>query len=419
MKLFKVLGLTLCVVCLIVATNILWATNDYAYSATCLESKVDDSKTFGKVLAVNKNYLAVGDPDANRVVIYQRQIDNNWLRTREIKAPQNSNAERIGYGFGADLALNEETLAIKAFALGWELENSGNQDLAEVYTVSLSEKNINSTPKKIRYPNPDKTSVDSISFLGKNIAFTARTIFNSQQKVNRVYVADSVSGLIIKSIEPLELQYTSKGTERFTSFYSELVAYQESLILGNLSGKWHNSLFRVYPNSDPEKVVFNPNQVNEQKLSLGLSQPGLTTFAISDELLAVGRNLAGAFDTLVFLGFPEISKFKSFPLTGILDAHKSYLLISHRTAPGDMPSYKEGQPDHTLIKVEDREIKVESVIVWERAKFDPSNYKSPFIEAIGSINDRGVFLTSNGKIVYLPFENLPQRYVINQSICKK
>ena len=46
-----------------------------------LETKPDDSDLFGSSLAASDKYLAVGDPGANRVVIYLRQADNSWLRS--------------------------------------------------------------------------------------------------------------------------------------------------------------------------------------------------------------------------------------------------------------------------------------------------------------------------------------------------
>ncbi len=68
MKIFKILGLIICVTCLVVVVSTLRTSKKYrAYSAsvTCLESKPNDSKTFGRALAVNNNYLVVGDPKVN------------------------------------------------------------------------------------------------------------------------------------------------------------------------------------------------------------------------------------------------------------------------------------------------------------------------------------------------------------------
>lgn len=76
----------------------------YSFSAQCIKSLPSDSKAFGNALAVNEHYLAVGDPQANRVVIYTRNEHGKWLRTREILPPKDSIADKVGFGFGFDVA---------------------------------------------------------------------------------------------------------------------------------------------------------------------------------------------------------------------------------------------------------------------------------------------------------------------------
>ena len=65
---------------------------------------------------MSDNYLAVGDPDANRVVIYSRTEFAQWIRTNEIIPPIDSTTYRIGSGFGYDLALDQDTLVIGAYS---------------------------------------------------------------------------------------------------------------------------------------------------------------------------------------------------------------------------------------------------------------------------------------------------------------
>ena len=300
MKFLRILVLSVCIICLIVITNDFWNSKYPAYSATCLESQPDDSEFFGHANVANDDYLAIRDPGANKVVIYSRDRNNSWNRLQEIYPPSNTVAKKLGYGFGYELATNNNTLAIKAFAFGWNDESDGSQDLAEVYAVSLAQKDRGFMPIKIKYPNPDKTSVSAISSFNKNIAFTTRTILDERQKINRVYIADPISGEIIKSIESPEIQYTNRKLDKFDEFYTKLDTYKNSLILGNLDGSWQDSIIRIHPDSRLEKIVFDPEKVDRDQENSYLSKYGFLTFATSDELTAIGRDYSFDSNTLVF-----------------------------------------------------------------------------------------------------------------------
>ena len=81
---------------------------------SCLVSEAGDSEFFGSALALSDRYLAVGDRKANRVVIYTRNDNDKWVRTKEILPPKGSEAQAAGSGFGSSLALDKETLVIGA-----------------------------------------------------------------------------------------------------------------------------------------------------------------------------------------------------------------------------------------------------------------------------------------------------------------
>ncbi len=83
---------------------------------SCLVSQPGDSESFANASAINDKYLAVGDPEANRVVIYTHDAKGKWLRTREILPPKGSEAEAVGSGFGSSVSLDKSTLVIGAFA---------------------------------------------------------------------------------------------------------------------------------------------------------------------------------------------------------------------------------------------------------------------------------------------------------------
>ncbi|MEM8722875.1 MAG: hypothetical protein AAGE84_26925 [Cyanobacteria bacterium P01_G01_bin.39] len=113
-----------------------------------LEIKEDDSKLFGYSLAISSSYLAVGDPGANRVVIYHRQADSNWLRSYEIYPPKKSRE----YGFGYDLALNDNVLIIHAYDYKDIFASLNKKTLSneEVYLASLDVSQIKSQGNRIK-----------------------------------------------------------------------------------------------------------------------------------------------------------------------------------------------------------------------------------------------------------------------------
>ena len=96
-KLLKLIGKLLCAVALVSFGYVAWHLIYSASSVTCLESKPGDTFSFGKALAINDNYIAVGDPKANRVAIYSYdEFKDKWSRTREIYPPSNSIIDRDG-----------------------------------------------------------------------------------------------------------------------------------------------------------------------------------------------------------------------------------------------------------------------------------------------------------------------------------
>jgi len=65
----------------------------------------DNTDTFGAAIAINQKYLAVGDYEANRVIIYTRDNSGQWIRTNQILPPKNSLPDQIGSGFGEQVQL--------------------------------------------------------------------------------------------------------------------------------------------------------------------------------------------------------------------------------------------------------------------------------------------------------------------------
>ena len=56
----------------------------------CFYTESGDTNSFGSSVAINDKYMAVGDHNANRVVIYQRNGRDRWYRSYEIYPLENS-----------------------------------------------------------------------------------------------------------------------------------------------------------------------------------------------------------------------------------------------------------------------------------------------------------------------------------------
>jgi len=72
----------------------------------------DNRETFGAAIAINQKYLAVGDYEANRVIIYTRDNSGQWIRSKQVLPPKNSIPDRIGFGFGIGVQLEENFLIV-------------------------------------------------------------------------------------------------------------------------------------------------------------------------------------------------------------------------------------------------------------------------------------------------------------------
>ncbi|MEM7590681.1 MAG: hypothetical protein AAF383_04040 [Cyanobacteria bacterium P01_A01_bin.83] len=85
------------------------------YNITRIIPEPEDNRdTFGAAIAINQKYLAVGDYEANRVIIYTRDNSGQWNRSKQVLPPKNSLPERVGLGFGEQVQLEEDFLIVTA-----------------------------------------------------------------------------------------------------------------------------------------------------------------------------------------------------------------------------------------------------------------------------------------------------------------
>jgi hypothetical protein len=108
--------------------------------AQCFNSQPGDSMAFGNALAMSDNYLAVGDTQANRVIIYSRNKYGKWSRTREIHPLKDSPVYKFGSGFGHHLALDRNILVITGFTQKRQVNNPTDfQWTRDIYQTVLGQ----------------------------------------------------------------------------------------------------------------------------------------------------------------------------------------------------------------------------------------------------------------------------------------
>ena len=149
-------------------------------SSQCLKSLPGDSKSFGYSLAINDSYMAVGDPLANRVVIYIREQSGRWSRKREIVPPSANDADLVGEGFGYDISLDKSTLVIGAYVEKHKPDNKvdfqytnqlGVSFSGGVYKVSLDK---NTDVKRIDKLDEGEIAGFSVSVDNETIVFSTK-----------------------------------------------------------------------------------------------------------------------------------------------------------------------------------------------------------------------------------------------------
>jgi hypothetical protein len=235
-----------------------------ALAEVCLDRQPGDSGRFGDSLAANQKYLVIGDPAANRVLVYRRTAANQWTRFRTISPPVNSPISIIGNGFGYRLALSGETLVIGAYAFkdkpqGQEQQlypfqpPSSQYDLSSLAyngAVYLTQASSNTPLKRLDQPKAKELAGFSIASDGDKIAFGVSTLNNDGQ----------ISGNITILNKDSRLNLPVKG---------EVALKKNLLVVGstinNESGQI--SIFNLETPTLPPKVIKIPMPVSAINLS--------------------------------------------------------------------------------------------------------------------------------------------------------
>jgi hypothetical protein len=242
----------------------------------CIDSlPSDDSVSFGFSVATNDKYLAVGDLQANHVVIYTRDKDGRWRRTREILPPQDSTAYKVGRGFGYELALDGEILVISALTQQQNYEVKNPEDFQESNILSstftaIYQTRLDRETEVKRIDVPTKGVIPSVSVVADKgkIAFITSREEEPGKRVKQVHL---LSNGFIKYILPPKDDLVNR-------FDSDIALKNNFLLVGvgqprDIGGAWLYNLNS--PRSEPQRLTI-PNA------TLGNS------VALSDQFAVVG-----------------------------------------------------------------------------------------------------------------------------------
>ena len=74
----------------------------------------DSQGNFGSSIAINDNYLAIGNTTLNKAIIYTPNDSGKWIKNKEILPPESLNLDANGSIFGNGLELDGDILTISA-----------------------------------------------------------------------------------------------------------------------------------------------------------------------------------------------------------------------------------------------------------------------------------------------------------------
>lgn len=410
MKVFKAVGIFLCVIGLIVTGKISWYLIYSATSVTCLESKPEDSFGFGAALAINDEYIAVGDPEANRVAIYSYdKLKSRWSRTREIYPSKNSIIDRVGYGFGNSLVFNQNQLIIGAYSKPKtstfdDDEESKKYKLSQqyhgaVYSLLLDKKDQN-FPQEIALPDPFKLTGYSLTIFDNKIALGATNGKKPGENLGKILIVNPTTLQVESIIEPPSLE------RKFADFGFVIDGNDDFLLVGS----------RGLTKKGGALLIDKARKIQEISSDVDLATPlskAGSSVALTDNFMAIGISSSWGDENTLLLK-PSIkgwSLVDIVPFGGSLNISKSHLIISSGKRHG-MPIGIIYRQVHTLAILDENQPEIESKIHWKLG----SDFQ---FEAKGLIYSEQLLLSRRGKVILQSMKNLPSSYLINQTFCKE
>lgn len=288
-NLMKTVSLLIAAICYL----ILGASPSYP-NEDCIDSLPEDSFSFGYTLAAQGGYLVVGDPHANHVIIYTRNRDDKWLRTRKILPPKNSTAYKVGSGFGHTIALDGDTLIIGTLTV---IQPEHNE---EVNSTDFQEDNGFFSTSTVLYQTRldreiEVKRIDLSDIPTQGVAPTGGIvadqgkigfIFSQKQpgkRINQVYV---LSDGKVHELPSSKLIYRYPSNVSGFGVYGTNIALKNNLLLVSIDpAKGHGGVW-----------LFNLNspQSEPQKITLPYIEPARISIALSDRFIAISNTFTSS-----------------------------------------------------------------------------------------------------------------------------
>ncbi len=171
------------------ALLIICVLNLRALSAVCIDRQPGDTPSFGDALVANEQYLAIGDTQANRVIVYRHTTQRQWVRFRTIPLPPNppiaDPSSNFGYSVTHKLAISGDKLVIgkvvskmrpqpKEAAL-YPYKPPAEQGMAYAGAVYRTSVTSNSLLERIDQPQEKELAGFSVAADQGKIAFSVAT----------------------------------------------------------------------------------------------------------------------------------------------------------------------------------------------------------------------------------------------------
>ncbi|MEL6580131.1 MAG: hypothetical protein AAFQ14_10280 [Cyanobacteria bacterium J06621_12] len=409
-KLLKLIGRFLCAVALVSIGYVTWYLIYSASSVICLESESGDTFSFGKALAINDNYIAVGDPKANRVAIYSYDsIKDKWSRTKEIYPPKNSIIERVGYGFGSSLVLNQNQLIIGAFSQPKTTTFDDDTESEEykltqqyhgaVYSLLLKPKE-RSFLQEIALPNSFKLTGYSLAIFNNKIALGATTEVEPYIEPGKVLIVDPTTLEVNKIIKP------PSSEQKFADFGFVIDGNDDYLLVGSRGLTKQGGALLIDKAGKIEEISSDIN------LATPLSRAG-SSVALADNFVAIGISSNFGDENILLLksSAEGWSLVDVIPFGGSLNIAKSHLIVSSGEDRMMFTRMLYRQV-HALVRLDKNQAEIESKIHWKLG----SDFQ---FEAKGLIYADQLLLSHKGKVILQSMKNLPSSYLINPTFCKE
>lgn len=373
-------------------------------SISYLETKPDDSKSFGYAMAVNNNFLAVGDPEANRVVIYSREASDSWRRLYEIYPPDNSLAKKIKYGFSYDLALHNNLLVIYFYDYK-DRRNylPGNKKTLD-QSIYLTNLNLNSSLfiKEI-YNSKMDLYFNGLHFVDNQIALVARTKGFFGRYSTQIFVIDPQTAKTVKKIKIQDSKYDNLSRYELaigSDSKSIVISPRKSLLKDN-------PLLRILNNGRLENIFLNQKTIDS--VSIFKSPISLNSIYLSEDLLVIG-SLGGEFSqTMFWTNSSQPSLINSINRSYSVNINNYDVLFSvsrfYRT-------FGREKSDYIFMQINSDKTITESKIKWSCGNNIATNYKTT-----GLIDSDNLLLSFYGDVVSIPIKKLSNFQIIKHSNC--